>query len=397
MVGEVYPPVAIDGTGLSMLDTGMRPAHQKVGTLSFATLCQDALTVFVMHPLQVLVPGFLCLAGAAVLSNLVFAALILDIYSRLNSYFAATNSVSYIQLQVQAVLGFFLVALGRGAVSWVALHAGERDSVGYSLVTLRRTMRAALRNWPALLMSSLIYGLLMSAAVAGLIYMLRETRLDLSNYRWLRPESNAISAAMIVRSINALVPDPGSPFTELYGFLRTSLARTTSSVYFGSMSYPQTLGKFTVPLGLMGAACVLGIFLIDTVLCFRYAEVMRQTRASAWGWLDRSLALARAHFWRVATLRFGLRAIAFVLGVFFLILPTTLHQSLVIPALVSRVQNYLPYAMSMAASGIGAALIGAIFLMFGLVFDARLNVALRREDFGTSVAVADELIKPVAD
>lgn len=377
MVGEAYPPVTMEG--LSALETGVRPAHHTAGKLSFATLCQDALAVFVMHPLPVLMPGFVCLAGAAILSNVLYAALILDVYSRLNSYFAASTSVSYIQLQVQAVLGFFLIALGRGAVTWVALHAGERDKAGHSLVTVRRALRAAVRNWPVLLLSSFVYGLLMSVAVAVLIYVLREMRLDQSNYRWLRPESSAISAAIIVRSINMLVPDPGSPFTELYSYLRTSLGRTTTSVYFGSMSYPQTLGKFTLSLGLMGVAGMAGIFLIETVLCFRHAEIMRQSRANLWNWLGRCVSLARRHFWQVASLRLLLRVIVFVLGVFCLTLPITLHQSLVVPIIVSQVQNYLPYALSTAATGIGGAVIGAIFIMFGLVFDARLNLALRGE------------------
>jgi|GEM_PF-2222885 len=397
MIGEAYPPVKpVMLGGVSTLDTGSRPAHRNAEKLAFATLCQDALTIFVAHPLQLLVPGFLCLAGAAVLSNLLYAGLILDVYSRLNSYFAASTSVFYIQLQVQAVLGFFLIALGRGAVSWVALHAGERDKDGHSLVTLRRAMSAAVRNWPALLLSSFVYGLLMSVTVAGLIYVLREMRLDQSNYRWLRPESSAISAAMIVRSINLLVPDPGSPFSELYSYLRTSLSRSTTSVYFGSMSYPQTLGKFTLPLGIMGAASLMGIFLIETMLCFRHAEIMRQHKANAWSWLGRCVSLARRHFWQVASLRLLLRVIVFVLGVFCLTLPITLHQSLVVPVIVSQVQNYLPYAMSSAASNIGGALIGAVFIMFSLVFDARLNLALRGEELDEAVFVPATATEPTA-
>ena len=380
MVGETHPAsvAASANREVSPPDFSARRARMRA-RLSFVALCQEALTVFISHPLQLLLPGFLCLAGAALLSNLLYAVLILDVYSRLNSYFAASNTIGVAQLQLQGVIGFFLMALGRGAVSWVALHAGERDQAGHSVVTLRRTWQAAWRNWPALLLSSFVYGLLISAAVIGLIYVLRELRLDLSNYRWLRPESRAISAAMIVRSINTLIPDPGSPFAEIYSFVRASLARTSSSVYFGSMSYPQTLGKFNSTLGLLGIVSVVGMVLIETVLCFRYVEVMRQQRADAWSWLGRSVRLVRGHFWQVALLRLMLRAVIFAAGVFLLILPLTLHQSLVVPTIVSRVQNYLPYAMSTVAGNVGSALIGAVFIMLCLVFDARLNMALRGE------------------
>jgi len=67
-----------------------------------------------------------------------------------------------------------------------------------------------------------------------------------------------------------------------------------------------------------------------------------------------------------------------------------------LPVIVSQVQNYLPYAMSSAASNIGGALIGAVFIMFSLVFDARLNLALRGEELDEAVFVPATATEPPA-
>jgi branched-subunit amino acid transport protein len=281
------------------------------------------------------------------------------------------------------------MSIGRGAISWIALQtyrqadAANAEDSGREPedeITLKNAVRAALRNWPVLILSALLYGTLMSLAVAGLVYVLREVRLDLSNYRWLRNEPNAITSAMIVRGINISMPDPGSPFTEIYNYTRFSLSRSTSSVYYGWMNYSQTVGRFSVQLALIGLVSALGILLIDTLLCFRNVAIMNQRRAHALSWIATCTQLSRRHFWSIASARVGLRAIMYLTSLLCLTLPMTIQQSMILPNVVQRVQSYLPYALNGAASNIALALASGIFVVFGLAFDVRLFLALQHPE-----------------
>ncbi|NJM42402.1 MAG: hypothetical protein HC853_17520, partial [Anaerolineae bacterium] len=290
-------------------------------THEFSSLLRETAHIFVVHPVPLLSVGLLGLGGAALISNLLYATLILEVYTRIGSYFSSSMNIFYTQMIVQAVLGFLLMSSVGGAITWIGLRALQEGHVkaddpnavsGATPITAKNALRAALRNWKPLLLSSIVYGLLMSLAVAGIIYSLREVRLDLSNYRWLRNEMGAITGAMAIRGISVSVPDPGSPFTELYSYMRYSLSRSTSSVYYGWLNMQQTIGKASVPivLVLLGSGALVLIF--DTLLCFRHAEIMRQPKAGFISWFISSVRLARAHFWRVASARLGLRLMTYL-------------------------------------------------------------------------------------
>jgi hypothetical protein len=356
-------------------------AHPSQMTNEFSSLLRETASIFVAHPVPLLSVGLLGLGGAALISNLLYATLILEVYARIGSYFSSSMNIFYIQMIVQAVVGFLLMSASRGAITWIGLRALQEEHVKAddpaTAITAKNALRAALRNWKPLLLSSIIYGLLMSLAVAGIINSLREVRLDLSNYRWLRNEAGAITGAMTIRGISVSIPDPGSPFTELYSYMRYSLSRSTSSVYYSWLNVQQTVGKASIPivLVLLGSGALVLIF--DTLLCFRHAEIMRQPKAGFISWFVRSAGLARAHFWRVASARLGLRLMTYLFTLFCLTLPLTVHQGMLVPMVVSRMQNYLPYALNNAATGIVLAMANSVFITFALVFDARLGQRIR--------------------
>ena len=108
------------------------------------------------------------------------------------------------------------------------------------------------------------------------------------------------------------------------------------------------------------------VLLFDTLLCFRHAEIMRQRKTSLFGWLGHCIRLGRTHFWRVASVRLGLRLMTFVFTLFCLTLPMTVQQGMLVPLVVSRMQNYLPYALNTAAANTFLALANAIFIAFAL-------------------------------
>ena len=356
-----------------------RPSAASI-THEFSQLFRETTHIFIAHPLPLLSASLLGFGGAALISNLLFAALILDVYARIGSYFTASMNILYTQMLVQAVLGFLLMSFSRGAVTWIGLRALQSPQLKSddptTAITLKNAFRAALRNWRPLLLSALLYGLLMSFAIAGIIYALRELRLDLSNYRMLRAEASSITSALMVRGLAISVPDPGSPFSELYNYLRFSLSRSTPSASYSWLGMGQTIGKTSVPIALVLLGSTTLILIFDTLLCFRHAEIMRQGRNGVLGWLVRCVQQARAHFWRVASVRLGLRLMTYLFTLVCLTLPMTVQQGLLLPRVVAQMQNYLPYALNNAAANIFLALANGVFIAFALVFDARLNLRL---------------------
>ena len=321
--------------------------------------------------MPVLSAALIGFAGAAIIGNLLYTALIVDVYQRTGSYFSSTANIFYAQLELQAFLGTLSYSIGRGAITWIGL------SIGRETITLRNALRAATRNWLPLFVSAMLYGLLITAAVAGLTLMLREVRLEQSNFRWLRSEPGALSHATVVRAISLSVPDPGSPFSEAYNYMRYSLGRTTNTVYYGWAGYSTTVGRLPLQLSILGVASLILVGLTETYLCLRHAAIMSLNRRHPLAWLREAVPMARTHFWQITGTRILLRLLIFLLTVVFYTIPITLHQGLVVPMLVRGVSSYLPYALTQAASSIFFTLINMAFIAFALLFDARLYLMLK--------------------
>lgn len=339
----------------------------------FVRLFREAWAITVTHPLPVLGAAFIGFAGAAIIGNLLYTALIVDIYRRTGSYFSSTANIFYAQLQLQAFLGTLTYSIGRGAITWIGLQVGRET------ITLRNALRAAMRNWLPLFVSAMLYGLLITAAVAGLTLMLREVRLEQSNFRWLRSEPGALSHATVVRAISLSVPDPGSPFSEAYNYMRYSLGRTTNTVYYGWSGYSATVNRLPPQLLVLGLASLILVGLTETFLCLRHAAIMAVDKRNVFTWLREAIPLAREHFWQITGTRILLRVLIFLMTVMLYTVPITLHQGLVVPLLVRGVSSYLPYALTQSASSIFFTLISMAFIAFGLLFDARLYLLLKRQ------------------
>lgn len=354
----------------TQVEATQRPARTNAPSL--VRTLQETLSVIAHHPIPILISAVLCFAGAGVIGALVYSALVLEVFFRTGSYFASTPSIFHLQLQLQAAIGAVTYLLGRGAITWIAQNA---DAGGP--ISARGALRAALDRWPALLISGLIYGALITLAIVGTTWLLRELRLDISNYRWLRSDANSIMNMVAVRVLGLLSPDPGAPFTELYAGTRYGLSRQTSS-YYGWSSYALAARNMPPHVLLAGVAGVILMFVTETLLCMRTAAIMRAPRAPALAWLGDVLRVSWDHFWTVAAWRWGVRLAIVVLYAGCLTLPAVLHQSLVVPALVREVRSYWPYPVNTTLYNIGAALAGAMTVTFGLIFEARMYLALTR-------------------
>ncbi|MFC1464958.1 MAG: hypothetical protein ACFLMY_08930 [Candidatus Brachytrichaceae bacterium NZ_4S206] len=354
-------------------------AARTASSAAFGAVLQATFAVFAHHPLPILACGLVCFAGVVIIGALSYAAVMLHGMATQNSYFALVANAFYLQMQIQAAIGAFTFLIGRGAITWIALctpaHANDLASAE---ITLRAAFGAALRRWQPLLASSLLYGALITVSLVGITWMLREARLDVSNYRWVRRDANSILNMTVVRAIAQLPPDPGSPFTELYSATRFHLARQSGSSLGWVLYQPATL-KLPAPLLLAGLAGALLAFATEVLLCMRTARIMHAPQSGVLRWLVPTLRLSLSNFWQVAAWRWSVRLALVVLSVAGLTLPIAMHQGVVIPFMVSEVRAYWPYPVNISAYAIGTALIGAFTIPFGLIFEARMYLALSND------------------
>ena len=348
--------------------------------ISPGLVAKAALTVFTGHSLPILFCGLLCFVSVTVVGALSYLAFLLHGLASQGNYFALTTGAFYLQMQIQAAIGAFTFLIGRGAITWIALHApADANSAATGrTISLRAALSAALQRWRPLLVSSLLYGLLVTIGLVGVTWMLREARLDVSNYRLVRRDAQGILNLILVRGIAQLPPDPGSPFTELHSAARYHLRRQGSS-YPGWLLSRSALPNLSAPPLAAGIAGASFIFLTEALLCMRTAHIMHTPNSSALRWLVPVLRLGLSNFWRIAAWRWGLRLIMVVLYVACLTLPITLHQAVVVPAALSEAPfqwwYWLRSVISLSYAAISA-LIGMFLIAFGLVFEARMYLAL---------------------
>jgi hypothetical protein len=359
---EAYPsPIALSA-----------PAKTQTNRLRFTDTLHSTFAVFARQPVLLIGVALVCFGAGMVIGGLVYAAQLWDAAVQGTAYFTNTMPAYYLQMQVQAVIGTFTFLAGRGMITWLALQDKP--------ATLRAALSAALGKWKPLLASTLIYGLIISIAMVGLIWLLREFRLDPSNYRWFRNSPQGILTLATVRSLAQVPPDPGSPFTELYATTRYNLARNAFGylTWNGSGFRPFYTGV-DMNYALPGLAGVVLLVLAEAVLCLRTAAVMAGKDTSVLGWVPRMLAPLRRHFWRVLLWRWGVRVALAGVAAACLVLPMALQQSVIASNVIREVRSYWPYLFHNTVQAAGTALIVSLSLAFSLVFEARLFAALQEE------------------
>lgn len=351
--------------------------HEAVATVARAsqTVFGGALKVFARHPVAILACSLLCFAGAAIIGSIAYAALTLNAYLRSDSYFSATQQIYTSHFYLRAVLGAFLFVLGRGAITWIALRDESHTPAGW-----RDAIRAAADRWPALALSSLLYGLIISAGTFGLTLLLRELRLDLSNFRWLRNgDASSLLTAISVQAIALLPPDPGSPFSELFGALRYTYSRLSGTSYYSWQNYAFRVTPSSETLRI-GVLSVISMVLAETILCMRTAAVMASDQRSATRWFFETVTLSLRHFTRVLIMRWGLRLLIAAIVLTGLIVPTLLHQGVVVPIVAREMRSYWTYPVNTAIYTVTTALSGMLLIAFQTVYEARLFASLRHRD-----------------
>ena len=381
-------PGSYPQTDVQPLDTPVagRVSRNATARPSFIATVQAAIHVVACHPLPVFACSVLLLAGAGVISSLMYVVLVGEAVAHTGWNTSTASNVYNLQLLAQAAIGTFTLFMGRGAMTWIALQADLELPAGLSVtpITLRAALRESLRRWQPLLVSSVFYGLLITLGTAGLSLLLRELRLDVSNARWLRGDLDSVLNWTLVRSINTLVPEPGAPFTEWIAATKYNLARTTSTGYFG-FDYYSRFSSHDVPVGmwLLGAGSALCLIVCDAVLSVRTAIVFAGSESShsTLGWLADSAHLGKRHFRRLVLWRWVLRLGTMVVVTTTLVLLPALHQMTVMNEVRQAIgTGYWPYYMAQAGYGFVGALVGSLLLAFSIIFDARMFLMLKHAD-----------------
>jgi hypothetical protein len=362
-------------------ETGAARQHITMGVV-----WRDTLDTFGAHPAAILLFAFIGFAVAGLTAALVGTALALENWTRTQTILGSSFGPNrIIPLIVQAVVGLLAAAYARGAIALLALRHGQAD-------TRWRTISAlALRRLPLLVLVFVVMGALLYLGNQGIIQYLREMRIDLADAAQYTFGMEGMSRAVALHAINRLLPDPGAPFTELLSYVKMESARTsTILVYAGGLSFIRVKNIPEIPLAaILGVSGTLLLLVMDAVSRFAAAGIMLpvakdgvQGKGGAMRMLGRALGLAvrrlgvvLAHIWTVRLAVFGVTII-------FVTIPQVLVQSVLAPLLIRTTNSAWIYLLANLAVSVSVTLVMMVFVAFSAVYDARLFLALRRQEIG---------------
>ncbi len=338
---------------------------------SVAGLWGESLAILSAHSGPILALALFGFAGAGIVGQLVNTVLTFDSYARTGSFFSSFFSHLQAQYLAHAVCGAFTLALARGGVTWIALNHGARRRISFVAAC-----RGAVERWPALLLASALYGALILAGIAALTVWLRELRVDPSNLGRISFDVTGISYAVTVRSIGALIPDPGSPFSELLNYARVLMRRSASAYTWLARQYG---GGATSSAWLVGFAGIVWIVVVDALLRMRFAAIMGSADGGFLRAMSECVRIGVRRFGEVVTHAWLVRLAVFALSALFVIAPLTIAQGALVAWLVRTAGAFWPYPVSQLVFVVGSSLVLMVFAAFATVYDARQYLALREQ------------------
>ncbi|MCW1969917.1 MAG: hypothetical protein KIH69_017525 [Anaerolineae bacterium] len=348
--------------------------------VSIRELLGETLAIFLAHAGPILWAAFLGFALCVVAGTISGAVLSYAYYNNTNTSTLNLNNFRNVSLTtwvVQGGIGMFLMGLARGAIAWIATQNEEMQRI-----TLFEATLAALRRWHMILFSGLIYSVLITLGTLGLMFLLRELRLDESNIGQTRNVSDPalLFRGFYVRVLNFVFPAPDSPFREIIAYVRWLVRQTPNSIPIFNASAPAaTISPTTWAVGI---GCGVGMILFDLLLRLRVVAAMNAQSLHMWAGLGESIRLAIRHFgqlfWHFAVLRI-LTTLAWAM---FFILPTIISQATLFPFLFSRVNSFWIYTAGSNLMIAAGAFIAMIFTAFTLVYEGRFYLRLKAASVG---------------
>jgi len=285
--------------------------------------------------------------------------------------------------------GTIVLAFARGAIAHIALQSDD--------VSLIATVRISLKRLPELFFSICLYGVLATIAAAGLWLLVAHTHINVPTRSgfsgaqkyldvYLRAELNNAADAFMTQGSLEIVSDKEAPFVAWMPLLgnivwtRDTPGTNRGSVYIAS-HYPETrqdlLFTSTDPEFWWIATSSLALLTtVELSLRFRTVAAIAPGATNPFrvALIGVRLALRQAvplalhvSVFRLATLVFSL---------LFVILPSVLAQSLLLPRLHLVIADWVPWhslhTVIVQLTLLGAAAAQACISAFGVVYDARL-------------------------
>ena len=340
------------------------------------TLWPETARLIAMQAGPILACASIGFAGATILANLVSLVVSLSVTESLSSFFTAYPRIFLLELALEGGLGLFALLAARAMIVWLALHADPRMPYkGKVWEGCGAALRAVWQRLPALLISTLVYGLVICIGLAGVTLLLREWRVDVSSFVRLDDEVDYAAHTMLSKTISALVPDPGAPFSQLivYGrFLlyRNDITRLARSAFFFIGDDPK------LPLYLAGVAGCTAILVGETLLRLRTVSIMAARPNHALAGMRRSVRIGLEHFGFVTSSAWLLRLAMLFITVLFILLPSILAQTWLVPRLARQVSDVWPYPISTFLFACAGALVSVVLGAFEVVYDTRIYAAL---------------------
>ncbi|MCL4507019.1 MAG: hypothetical protein M1140_13510, partial [Chloroflexi bacterium] len=217
-------------------------------------------------------------------------------------------------------------------------------------------------------------GGLIFAGNLGLNALLTELRFDLADIRQVNLSFDGMIRSITLRVAGSLIPDPGSPFTELLTYIRLESSRVSAElIYAGGLSYYRVkiIPEIQWPW-LLGAGGVIVLLVVDALSRFLMSAVMRSTGSNRWQSLWAAIRLSARNFGLVLAHGWIVRLFIFVISTVFMTAPLVLVQSTLVPLLVRATGSAWPFVVATMVLAISMALVSMVFVAFGVVYDACL-------------------------
>ncbi len=207
--------------------------HARLHTpaLSVIAVWRDALASFNTHSAAILLCASIGIAAPVIVTKAIDTLAKLSAYARAESAVAIAaiyDAPALSTVLAGAITGLLGLTLARGIITWIALqgsvHGLPPCKAGKTRGSFGEAICVTIANFPALLVGTLVYGLLLTASIIGMIEVSQhlEYKRDRALHNWDGLPSAASDglSQLAWRGFNALIPNPGPPFVELMPSLR---------------------------------------------------------------------------------------------------------------------------------------------------------------------------------
>ena len=204
--------------------------------------------------------------------------------------------------------------------------------------------------------------------------LLRELRLDVSSVGRTTVALNDMPRVTAIRALGSILPDAGSPFTELLNLIRSNLM-VARPVYIAVYIQP-ILPDATPNRWPLAGGGVLLVVLTETLFRLRTVMALRDTGPGGLAGLADSIRIGWQNMGYITARVWALRFATLLVIILFSIVPTIFAQGLVVPYVSRQIGGFWLYAGSSLLFSFSGALVAMLPLAFAIVFDTRLYAAL---------------------